>query len=150
MYFEQYPYTSTGTIIYDPPRPPKLRRNVNWCIIEADPDIAEYYRCLFNMTFMTELLPASWDSHISIIRGEKEVQECPGLWKKYHGQSVTFRYNNNFHCNNTHVWINTYAPITKQIRMEYELPNDWQDHLTIGCINPKRPFTQYILDRINQ
>ena len=80
-------HIGTGKIIYDPYRPGLKKNNKGWCIVTIDPEITRYYRWwIINRFHIKELKQPSWDAHISIIRGEKDIisDEVKPLWKKYH------------------------------------------------------------------
>lgn len=94
-------FTTTGKILYDPPRPTKLRRGTDWwCVVQLDNAIHQYYRWwLEKYWWEFDRRPMKRDynapafgTHISVCRGEKPKNR--EAWKKRHGQRVTIEYCN--------------------------------------------------------
>jgi len=111
------------------------RRTAWWCIVKVDPEITRYYRHWLQWHLHKhEIAPPSWDSHISVIRGEKPAENLMHLWKKYDGQKVKFRYKHYpRRAHKEQFWfVDVECPLLMQIREELERPTTWPLHLTIG------------------
>lgn len=85
-------HTTTGRLLYDPPRPGMTHGTQWWAIVTADREITRYYRWWVERRFGIRLLPPSWDAHVSVVRGETPAPAFRKLWKRHHGELVTFRY----------------------------------------------------------
>lgn len=134
-------FKSTGKIIYDPYRGNMNKRTDWWCVVNVDREITRYYRWWVKNRYWIDLCQPSWDAHISVIRGEKPKPELMHLWKKYDKQIVEFEYSHEVRrSGDTTGWdrpdcywfVNVYCPQLIEIRKEFELPHDWNLHLTIG------------------
>ena len=133
-------FTSTGIILYDPPRPGMKRKTKNWVIIKVDREITRYFRYWVNKQFNPLELPEldikqpSWDAHISVVRGERIDPSKQHLWKKHQGQKVTFTYDLNVHqASKEHFWIvDARCSLIDDIRNELGLKTFYRYHLTIG------------------
>lgn len=136
-----------GIIIYDPPRP-RLKRKVDWwCIVDIDREITRYYRYWANQnpTWFGEtrldLCNPSWDSHISVIRGEIPRDDLMHLWRKYHGMEIEFRYSHEIRRSgdttandrpDNYFFVDVECPFLSRIREEFDKPANWKYHITIG------------------
>lgn len=135
-------HEGTGKIIYDPHRGEMKRRTNWWAVVNVDREITRYYRDWVKRTRWVNLCQPSWDAHISIIRGEKPKPHLMHLWKKYHGEQITFKYKHDvynageYNSDPTRVknyWmIDIDCPVLLDIRKELELPTHWNLHLTVG------------------
>jgi hypothetical protein len=141
-------HTSTGRINYDPYRPGLKTKNTWWCVIDTDPGIVEYYRSVVNRVLINPLqlkdcglVQPAWGSHVSVIRGEKPRENKMHLWKKYHNQTVEFRYSFNVRFSGdttasdkegVYWFVEVDCPAATAIRDEFEIPSDWLFHLTIA------------------
>ncbi len=143
---------SRGRIIYDPPRQGMKRKTKHWCVMDVDREITRYFRywvdrSLLNLTGIEGygLKPPSWDAHVSIVRGENDVKDCPpGVfereWRRYHGEVIPFRYSLNVRQTGvnskdrpSHYWfVDIQSDALIQIRKDLGLPHNWGLHLTIG------------------
>lgn len=138
-------HTSTGRIVYDPKRPGMKKRTQWWCVVDVDREITRYYRWWISRQFHIKgLCSPSWDAHISVVRGEKPEPELIGLWKKYQGERVTFRYKHfprqsgdkNKELGESrpdNFWfVEVDCPRLLDIRKELHRPTNWKLHLTVG------------------
>lgn len=145
-------FTSTGRILYDPPRNGLKNKAENWCIIQVDPEITRYFRWWVDKKILNPLeLPKnglcqpSWGSHISVVRGRNDLRHCPfdwnKVWKKYDQAKVEFRYSNVVRQTGDttggdrpdHYWfVDVECDLATQIRQELKLKTDWRFHMTIG------------------
>jgi hypothetical protein len=130
----------TGRIQYDPHRGDMKANTAWWCVIDVDKEITRYYRWWLRKEKHIILQQPSWDAHISVVRGERQAQRMAKMWKKRHGQRVTFQYEHGdiqiskdkdqpgyFH------WIRVNCPEVDEIREELGLFASWKyHHLTIG------------------
>ena len=146
MWFE-----STGRIVYDPHRPGMKRRTQWWCIVEVDKEITRYYREWIkqqglnlhdvaysgNQRKVERLIAPAWDAHISVIRGEKPRPDLMHLWKKYDGETVTFKYEHNpRRSKRDDYWtVEVDCPYLVNIRKELERPYNWPLHLSVAKEN---------------
>jgi len=149
-----FPFSSTGIIQYDPPRPAKLSRGTAWwAIIKTDREITRYFRYWVDKEILNKLgfekgglCQPSFDAHISIVRGQKDIRHgdieiIKKLWKKYDGEKVTFNYNLNvrfsgdttgFGRPDSYWFIDCECPIVDKIRTELGLRTGFKPHMTIG------------------
>lgn len=126
-------HESTGRIIYDPHRPGLKTKNKWWCILTVDKEITRYYRYWIQRELHVKgLCQPSWDAHISIVRGEKPEPELINLWKKYHREKVTYRYNISPYRSGHYWFLEVDCPRMVEIRKELNRPIDWKLHITIG------------------
>lgn len=135
MMAQRFEFTTTGKIIYDPPRPGMKRRTEWWAIISVDREITRYFREMVRKRFFIDLCEPSWNAHVSAIRGERIHQSKQHLWKRMHGQKVTVHYSINVKQppGKPHFWyVEAYAPEIDQMRGELGLRTDFSYHLTIG------------------
>lgn len=135
--------TGTGKIIYDPHRPGLKKKTKWWAILEVDDDLARYYRYWIKQHYGIDLCNPSWRAHISIIRGEKPKDKLEHLWRKYHNKTITFKYKHFARFNgDTRIvtssppgsfwFVDVKSDILKNIRDEFEVPSNWDFHLTVG------------------
>lgn len=141
MIHRQYKFQSTGVITYDPPRP-GLKNRDWWCVVEADEDLANYYRWQLERRYSIKTLPPSWGSHISIIRGETPAQDKQHLWTKYDGMKIEFEYTHDVYGNGNFWWINIYNPMLPRIRDEFGFPSNWGQHLTVARLHNNWPVRE--------
>lgn len=147
-------FKSTGTIVYDPPRPGMKRRASGWCVALVDREITRYYRWWVDKRILNplgidghgsekkypvpKLCQPSWNAHISIIRGEKwrlTPEQLEKFWGRYQGQKFDFWYSPEVYSpsKKPDFWmVSVKSPDMIQIRHELGLPCNWSLHLTIG------------------
>ena len=128
-------HTGTGKIIYDPHRGSMKKRTQWWCVAIVDKEITRYYRWWIRKELhIKNLHGPSWDAHISIIRGEKPEDDLLHLWKKYHGERISFRYiHNPYQAFKGQFWaVEVVCPRIREIREELRRPTNWKLHLTVG------------------
>jgi hypothetical protein len=136
--------TGKGVVLYDPERK-GLKSNATCCIVEVDPQIAEYYRHQINEYYKLNLIKPSWKPHISIIQGSipRNGELYNTFWKKYEGLNVDFQYSifprfsgdkPSAHLTElAEFWfLNVNVPIFHQLRSDFKLRNDFNPHLTIA------------------
>lgn len=135
----EYFHHGTGIIKYDPYRAGMKNRTVNWCVVNVDRQIADYYRNWLRVEKHIHLQEPSWAGHISLVRGERLDNSVQHLWKKYHNQQVDFIYEHGvYHCapdkkhGGLYYWINAECALFGEIRKELKLPVGWHFHITIG------------------
>lgn len=144
-------FESTARIVYDPDRGGMKRRTEWWCIAVVDKEITRYYREWIkreklNMHDIVQsdgrknverFIEPAWDAHISVIRGEKPRPDLMHLWKKYHGEKVTFKYEHNpRRSKRDDYWtVSVDCPELMNIRTELERPTQWRLHLSVGKEN---------------
>lgn len=137
-------HKGSGTIVYDPPRPGMKKDTKWWCVINVDREITRYYRWwLLRRYHIKGLNKPSWDAHISVIRGEEPRNEHKHLWKKYHGERVSFRYKHSPYQGNAvgrksktgGFWqVEVQCDFAVEIRKEFGFPAHWPLHLTVGRV----------------
>lgn len=132
---ERLQFTTTGKIVYDPPRPGMKRRTERWVIASVDREITRYYREMVRKRFFLDLCEPSWNAHVSIVRGENIRPEFQALWKRMHGKTVQIQYGIDVKQvpSKPHFWyVSAYAPEIDEIRGELGLRTNFSYHLTIG------------------
>jgi len=125
-------FTSIGKIIYDPYRDGMKNRTHWWAVVNVDTEITRYYRWWVMNRYLLKLHSPSWDAHISVIRGEKPPPHLTHLWKKYHNQSIEFKYSHIVRQSGDYWFVEVDSPHLIEIRKEFELPSSWKLHLTVG------------------
>lgn len=133
-------HKGTGKIVYDPNRGQMKKRTNWWCVVHVDREITRYYRWWIKRHYHVKgLHKPAWDAHISVVRGEKPEPEYMHLWKKYHGEIVTFRYQHypkmahHKKGGDGHFWlVNVDCPKLIDIRKELNRPYKWSLHITVG------------------
>ncbi len=135
-----YSFKSTGKLIYDPVQ--KQDFEPWWLMLKTDEDIVAYYQYYIKKQFGVSLLSPSFNSHISIIAGEKPLKN-EDMWKHNHGQDIEFEYTQDIFTKGDFWWLRTTSPQFNQIRQFFGLPeihNDFKNnapyHLTIGKPHP--------------
>lgn len=126
-----------------------------WAVATVEFDLARYYRWfvdreLLNLTDVEGmgLIAPSHIPHISITRGINDLIEVPkeerrALWGKYEGEEIEFTYEPDLRFTGdttgdrpaVHWFLVVNAPKLKQIREEFDIPTNWNLHLTIGKFN---------------
>jgi len=143
-------FKSTARIVYDPKRGNMKRRTKWWCVANADPEIARYYRWWVERHFWgrTAIHPKwihqpAWGAHISVVRGEQPRPQYLPAWNKLHGETVEFEYepipilSNPAHRKNKDgdFWyIHAFCPTFDQIRDELGLRTFHRFHMTVGRV----------------
>ena len=135
----EYFHHGTGIIKYDPYRGSMKNRTVNWCVVNIDRGIADYYRHWLKVEKHIHLQEPSWGGHISIVRGEHLDKSVEHLWKKYQNQQVEFTYEHGVYHSapdkkngGLYYWITVESLMFSEIRKELKLPVGWQFHITVG------------------
>lgn len=123
-----------------------------WAVANVDPEIARYYRWWVNRELMNitmepgfGLQAPSHTPHITITRGVNDMLDVPkaernALWGKYENEVVEFTYTPEVRYTGdttgdrkaTHWFIVVNAPKLRQIREEFDIPTNWNLHLTFG------------------
>lgn len=142
-------HTTQGRLIYDPHRGDMKRRTEWWCVLDLDREITRYYRWWLNKEVVNRLglegknlCQPSWDAHVSVVRGEKPAAEKEHLWKKYHKERFTIKYEHvgQFYLGKARKGeapgvffiVEVDAPELLDIRRELGLKCDWKLHLSFG------------------
>jgi len=136
---DKFPFQGKGYIKYDPYRGQMKTKTKWWCVCNIDREISRYFRWFVSNKYGLEIHEPPWNGHISIIRGEKPKHNQLNLWKKYDGHQVTFSYSNIILPNNNgKFWaVEVQSDFFKNIREEFGLPSNWNQHITIGKIYNK-------------
>ena len=137
-------HCGSGIVVYDPYRGGMKRRTKGWCVVEVDKEVTRYFRWWLMREKHIHLRPPSWDAHISIVRGETLDPSVQHLWKKYHGQKVTFFYQHvsaykqarsgkrGGPDDGEYYWVDVECPLMDTIRSELKLRKGWHFHITFG------------------
>jgi hypothetical protein len=133
-------FRDTGLIVYDPNRGTMKTRITNWCVLQVDKEITRYYRWWVRNHLWTKLEVPSYDAHCSCVRGEFIQSDKLSLWKKYHGKTISFEYDNEIRSKTkshesgatTHYFINVYSKQIDALRDELGLKVYTHYHITIG------------------
>ena len=143
-------FSTSGRIVYDPPRGDMKTRVQWWCVITLDREITAYYRWFLrqhwweveNRGMRRPYYQPAWDAHVSVVRGEKPKN--PEAWKRWNGKEVELFYSNNIRQTGDttgfdrpdHFWfVETKCPMVWKIREELGLP----------IADPKgKPFTLHL------
>lgn len=86
-------------------------------ILEADPQIAYYYKSLIPKYI--RLNPQKYNPHISIVR--KEFPTNIDKWGLYEGKTIDFYYSNYIHNGEVYWWLNVWSFDMEKIREELGL-----------------------------
>lgn len=137
-------HQSRGVVVYDPPRPGMKRNTKWWCVINVDREITRYYRWwIVRQYHVKGLNPPSWNAHISVVRGEEPPNDLKQLWKKYHGEEVTFLYKHDPYRGNAvgrkskegAFWqVEVECELGMEIRKEFGFRTHWPLHLSVGRV----------------
>lgn len=129
-----------GKIVYDPFRPNiKKEKNVWWCVVEIDDEIANYYRWWVSRRYHKTMLKPSWNAHITVVGGTKPKNI--NKWKERHGQEVIFAYehypqtydpNVRRSSEPPHWWVRVYCDELNDVREELGLRREYPFHITVG------------------
>jgi len=126
-----------------------------WAVATVDMDLARLYRWfvdreLLNITGVEGmgLLAPSHIPHITITRGVNDLIDVPkeeraALWGKYEGEEIEFTYTPDLRFTGdttgdrkaVHWFIVVNAPKLRQIREEFDIPTNWNLHMTFGKFN---------------
>ncbi len=87
-------------------------------IVEVDRGISDYYRSLIPKWIKTN--PQKYPPHISVVR--REVPVNLHHWGKYESKEIEFHYENIVHNGKVYYWLNVFATILEDIRVELGLP----------------------------
>lgn len=128
-------YKSSGILKYNPVVR-DLACGTWWLILECCPDLARYYRNLFNSYNRARFLigDSAWGSHISIIRGE--YPSLISQWRSRENEEVEFFYTPIIRTDDygIYYWLDIQCVQLEDIREIYGLPKipKYDFHLTIG------------------
>ena len=125
--------SSKGQINYAPSRPSQKFSGEHICVVDTDEDLSAFYRWMWTkQNPHLPILKPSWNSHISIMRGERILNN--GIpWKYRDGELVEFSYSPEIIDDGVHVWINTYCEAFFELRHRYNVPIKYNTgHITIG------------------
>jgi len=130
-----YIFESEGKIIVDPSIGNKYEDW--WIMAKTSNGLASFYRSLVAKRFGVRLIEPSFNSHISIITGEKPLLN-EDQWKKFHGEKITFKYSNEIFTNGYFFWIRVQSPEMIELREYYGLPpiGKYFLHNTIAKTHP--------------
>ncbi|SOK58455.1 hypothetical protein [Yersinia phage fHe-Yen9-04] len=127
-----------GYLDYDPDRQNMKNRTQYWCVLQLPNDLVRYYQYFVRKEHHVDMQMPAWGAHVSIIRGEKPDDNHIHLWKKYHKQKFTIRFNpyidqvKDKKQSGSFYIINFESPELMKIREELGLSVHNDFHLTIG------------------
>lgn len=106
-----------------------------WLIINANNDIAAYYRKLIHYySRPIQLMPPKHGAHVTGIAGTYEQPPDFEIFWKFHLQPISFRYSNEVQTDGSYYWLRVECEeleeIRKQIGLMPTIKYPW--HLTIG------------------
>jgi hypothetical protein len=134
-------HEAKGKLIYDPVRSGLKTKNKGWVVINADNEIARYYRWWVQKERWIELCQPSWGTHVSCVRGEGIRDVYQPLWKKHDGEIITFEYEHNVRRSGDTTggdrpewfwFVDVRCPRIDEIRAELGLRTFFKYHMTIG------------------
>lgn len=133
----------TGTVRYDPERQ-GLKDKSTCCVIDIDPELANYYRYMVNKRYGISLIKPPWREHISVIQQnlDRNSDLLKKYWKKYEGLEVTYSYypfprftgdtSNREHYTGRYWFLSAECDLFYKIREELGLKTNFAPHITIG------------------
>lgn len=133
-------WRSKGIVKYDP-RSDRSTFKKWWVILQCDREIVKYYQHIFYKLYWKRLQTAIWNSHCSIVRGEKPLNLS--AWKLFDGKMIEFEYmyDGQFHSNTDnggkHFWIKVKpSPFFATIRASLGLSPEPRInyHLSVGTL----------------
>jgi hypothetical protein len=128
---------SSGTLVYDPTTRAFPTCNQWWLVLECCPDLARYYRAMYDRYFRghSVLRQAPWGSHISIIRGEEPLLGRAN-WGFRHGTEIEFEFSDQLLTDGDYCWLPVFCEPLLDLREQFGLPRQpsYPLHLTIGRI----------------
>lgn len=130
---------SIGTIQYDPYRADMHRRTKWWCVVNVDREITRYYRWWLQKEKHIILQQPAWDAHISVVSGTPISHDKQHIWKKRHGQRMSFTYQHGDvqvskdpNQPGSFFWVRVKCPDATELRRELGLPAYETFHMTVG------------------
>jgi hypothetical protein len=134
---------SVGIIKCNPERKGLINSAENWCVLNVDPEITRYYRTIVNNQYGINLSKPSWDSHITIIKGEVIEESLNDTLMVYDGLEVEFEYQvfprysgDTFSVGTTDVgwfwFLNVKCCFLQNLRDALNLHGKYRPHLTFG------------------
>lgn len=149
---------STGTLIYDPPRPGMRKdKTERWCVVNVDNEIARYYAYWIEKTFNTKLDMPAWGAHITVVGGVKNaIGLKPEMWKFNDRENISFLYEvypQTYDVKSKNIkpfwYIKVKCPKLSKIRASLGLKPDYPFHITVGRTKEKvdtniYPFIRYV------
>jgi hypothetical protein len=126
-----FPYVSTGTLLFDP-APGTKRFEPWWALLLCDQQIIDYYAWLLLRRGIAIHKGSAWGAHVCFVRGEEPADKS--VWGVDPGP-VTFHYSNVVRWDNGyHAWLNVWCPALTEIRNKLGLKARARTyyHLTLG------------------
>ncbi len=126
---------SSGILLSDPQSESGTKLGEWWLILTCCPDLARYYRMIYNTWNRTKdlkLMKPAWDAHVSVVRGE--IPEYKDLWRSWDGKEMEFSYDPELSGNGEYYWLDVECEELLDIREKLGLPRMpvFGLHLTIG------------------
>lgn len=102
--------------------------------MECPKDIVDYYRSWVLREKGIKLHKPRFGSHVSVIRGNEELDRQSSLYRKHHEVKVCFQYGNDLQTNGDYWWLPVTCELLGEIRQELGLIAEppFGFHLTIG------------------
>lgn len=113
-----------------------------WAIVICDDNIGAMYRSLYQLEYFYKprINKPIWSSHISVIRGEKSLDET--IRAALQDKAIKFEYTPGIITNGVHMWLNVICSELDEIRSQFNLdPSPIAYHLSIGNICNGSGFT---------
>lgn len=131
-----YCHRAEGTLQFDPGVGTKWFKPW-WLLLKCDEEIVRYYKWLLLKWGFPVQHNALWGAHISVVKGEKPIDEAMSCWGPlFEGLEIEF-YHTHFVRgeNNCHWWIDVYSEELSRFRQLLGLEAKERYHLTIGRID---------------
>jgi hypothetical protein len=128
---------SIGKLVYSPRT--HLSSSDRWLVVMCDDEISSYYRHLFTKDYpylngerIGKLTRPVWGTHISVIRGEKNINQK--LWGLDANKVIEFEYEGGVLDNGEYYWLKVKCDYLCELREKYGLYREprFGLHLTIG------------------
>lgn len=93
-----------------------------WLVAECDPSLGAYYRALVPKT--VPIKRGRYDSHVTIVRGGRDVPPNVAAWGKYEGERVRFEVEPGLHASGPYYYLRLVSRRFEEIRRELGLGLD--------------------------
>lgn len=117
-------------------------------IAEIDQNIGDYYRSLIPKYYYARGL--RYQSHITIVRTNKETPTKMEFWGKHEGRVISFQYDPYIHFDRTYFWLNAYSEEIGEIREELGLSKFRDDRAFGGVLRNEYHITIANIKKENQ
>lgn len=111
-------------------------------VLDIDDELARYYRAL--LPKWRPCAPQRYQTHVTVVRPEKEIPPNLAVWGKYEGERVEFYYEPGLRQGKVFYWLRVCCTRLEDIRLELGLPVTLSfDSSEASYVAPPAPFRKY-------